>query len=90
MRGGNFWFHIPKILVNHIALTGNKSLNNRLQSSSEFANYVFEESAFCLETLPLEKLNFSSIAIAQAHEQSSAIVKGDDGAILLTAKESRG
>lgn len=37
-----------------------------------------------------KSLNFSSVAIAQAYEQNSAIVKGDDGAILLTVKESRG
>ena len=37
-----------------------------------------------------KSLNFSSVAIAQAFEQNSAIVKGDDGAILLTVKESRG
>lgn len=91
-EGGISDFHVRKIIVNHLpTLTEIKSLENRLQSSSKFANYDLEESVFCLETFPLEKTEskFSSIAFDQANEQNNAIVKGDGGAIWLTVKGSR-
>lgn len=46
-------------------LVENKSLENTLQSSSKFANFDFEESAFCKETFPFRKTDskFSSIAM---------------------------